>query len=94
MAAIFIVVIGGIGALEGPIIGVAIFFALCWAPADYDDWYWLVMGVVMTIMFAPAAAWGFVRSKRQIQLLPLQRRIALSPGAKSAPRAIPAELEA
>jgi branched-chain amino acid transport system permease protein len=79
VAAIFIVVIGGIGSVEGPVIGAAIFFALRWALADYGAWYWLIMGAaaVVTIMFAPAGVWGFVRAKWDVQLLPLQRRIVL-----------------
>jgi branched-chain amino acid transport system permease protein len=59
-AATFIVVIGGIGTLEGPIVGTAIFFALRWLLADYGTSYWLVMGAVavIVIMFAPAGVWG------------------------------------
>jgi branched-chain amino acid transport system permease protein len=80
VAAIFIVVIGGIGTLEGPIVGAAIFFALRWALADYGTWYWLVMGAVavLVIMFAPAGVWGYVRTRWNIQLLPLQRRLVIT----------------
>jgi branched-chain amino acid transport system permease protein len=92
VAAIFIVVIGGIGTIEGPIVGTIIFFALRWALADYGTWYWLVMGVVAVgiIMFAPTGLWGAVRARWDIQLLPLQRRLVLkeadtSAGAASAP---------
>jgi branched-chain amino acid transport system permease protein len=93
VAAIFIVVIGGIGTLEGPIVGAAIFFALRWALADYGTWYWLVMGAVavLVIMFAPAGVWGYVRTRWNIQLLPLQRRLVITaprkfvePGTSSA----------
>jgi branched-chain amino acid transport system permease protein len=80
VAAVFIVVIGGIGTLEGPIIGTAIFFALRWLLADYGAWYWLVMGAVavIVIVFAPSGLWGFVRERWDLQLLPLQRRLILS----------------
>jgi len=79
VASIFIVVIGGIGSVEGPIIGTAIFFALRWALADYGTWYWLVMGAVavVIIVFAPAGLWGFVRARWDLQLLPLQRRLLI-----------------
>jgi branched-chain amino acid transport system permease protein len=85
VAAIFIVVIGGIGTVEGPIVGTAIFFALRWALADYGTWYWLVMGAVavVTIMFAPAGVWGYVRMRWGVQLLPLQRRLILKERAAS-----------
>jgi len=79
VAATFIVVIGGIGTVEGPIVGTAIFFGLRWLLADYGTWYWLVMGAVavIVIMFAPAGVWGYARGRFDIQLLPLQRRLIL-----------------
>lgn len=79
VAATFIVVIGGIGSVEGPIVGAAIFFALRWLLADYGTWYWLVMGAVavIVIILAPAGVWGFIRGRWDIQLLPLQRRLVL-----------------
>ena len=88
VAAVFIVVIGGIGTLEGPIMGTAIFFGLRWALADYGTWYWLVMGVVAVavVVFAPSGVWGYVRDRWDLQLLPLQRRLILKePSKKSAP---------
>ncbi len=83
IAATFIVVIGGIGTLEGPIIGTVGFFALRWLLADYGTWYWLVMGAfaVATIVFAPAGIWGYVRERWGLQLLPLQRRLIVSKDA-------------
>ena len=79
VAAVFIAVIGGIGTLEGPIIGAAIFFALRWALADYGTWYWLVMGVVAVtvVVFAPSGLWGYIRDRWDLQLLPLQRRLRM-----------------
>jgi branched-chain amino acid transport system permease protein len=84
VAAVFIVVIGGIGTLEGPIIGTAVFFALRWALADYGAWYWLVMGAVAVavVVFAPAGIWGYLRERWDLQLLPLQRRLILTEPAK------------
>src|SRR5690606_29145254 len=43
---IFIVVIGGIGTIEGPIVGVLVFFVLQNALADYGTWYLLVLGLI------------------------------------------------
>lgn len=79
VAAIFIVVIGGVGTVEGPIIGTGVFFALRWLLTDYGATYWLVMGAVavVVIMFAPSGIWGFVRSRFDLQLLPLRRRLVL-----------------
>ena len=91
VAAIFIVVIGGIGTIEGPIVGAAVFFALRWFLADYGAVYWLVMGAVavIVVMFSPSGLWGFVRARWDLQLLPLQRRLIL----KSAAERRPAELD-
>ena len=41
---IFIVVIGGIGTIEGPIVGVVVFFVLQNTLADYGSWYLLIAG--------------------------------------------------
>jgi branched-chain amino acid transport system permease protein len=90
VASVFIVVIGGIGTLEGPIIGTALFFGLRWLLADYGSWYWLVMGAVAVgvVVFAPAGIWGYVRDRWGVQLLPLQRRLIASRFGpqKSAPK--------
>jgi branched-chain amino acid transport system permease protein len=86
VAAIFIVVIGGIGTLEGPIVGAAVFFGLRWLLADYGSGYWLVLGAVavLTMVFFPKGLWGFVQQRFGIQLLPLQRRLVpMSPPATS-----------
>ena len=93
-AANFIVVIGGIGTIEGVIAGAAVFFALRWFLADYGTVYWLVMGAVAVavVLFSPSGLWGFVRARWDLQLLPLQRRLILSSGASPAERR-PAKLE-
>jgi branched-chain amino acid transport system permease protein len=89
VAAVFIVVIGGIGTVEGPIIGTAVFFGLRWLLADYGAWYWLVMGAVavVVIVFAPTGLWGYVRERWDLQLLPLQRRLILTEPGSSRKRA-------
>ena len=84
VAAIFIVVIGGIGTLEGPIVGAAVFFALRWLLADYGSWYWLVMGAVAVavMVFFPKGLWGFVQQRFGLQFLPLQRRLVIDPSTR------------
>ncbi len=79
VVAVFIVVIGGIGTLEGPLVGAAIFFGLRWALADYGAWYWLIMGAVAVtaIVFFPKGIWGWVRGVWGLELLPLQRRLTV-----------------
>lgn len=74
---IFIVVIGGIGTLEGPILGTLIYFALREALADYGTIYLIALGVVAIaiMLFAPKGLWGLIRGNRGIELFPLSRRV-------------------
>lgn len=74
---IFIVVIGGIGTIEGPIIGTLIFFALRETLADLGTIYLMVLGLVAIVVMlkAPQGVWGFVRSRFNLQLFPLDRRV-------------------
>jgi branched-chain amino acid transport system permease protein len=74
---IFIVVIGGIGTIEGPIIGTLIFFALRETLADLGTIYLMVLGVVAIVVMLkfPKGVWGFVRERFDLQLFPLAYRV-------------------
>jgi branched-chain amino acid transport system permease protein len=74
---IFIVVIGGIGTLEGPILGTLIFFALREALSGFEAWSMLIFGLIAILMmlFMPRGIWGFVIDKWGIRLMPLQRKM-------------------
>lgn len=74
---IFITVIGGIGRIEGPIIGTVIFFALRQYLADLATVYLIVFGVVAIIvmLWAPHGLWGFFADRYGWQLFPLKRRL-------------------
>lgn len=74
---IFIVVIGGIGTIEGPIIGTLIFFALRETLADLGTVYLMVLGVVAILIMlrAPKGLWGLVRARFDLQLFPLGYRV-------------------
>lgn len=80
---IFIVVIGGIGTIEGPIIGTLIFFALRETLADLGTIYLLVLGLVAIVVMlkAPKGVWGFIRERLELQLFPLGYRV-LAPDTK------------
>jgi len=70
---IFIVVIGGIGTLEGPIIGTLVFFALRETLSDLGTLYLITMGLVAIVVMlkAPKGLWGIACSYWNIQLFPL-----------------------
>lgn len=74
---IFIVVIGGIGRVEGPLIGTIVFFALRETLADIGSLYLLMLGVVaiVVMLFAPKGIWGFIAERTGWQLFPLERRL-------------------
>ena len=74
---IFIVVIGGIGSLEGPIIGTLVFFALRETLADLGTIYLIALGLVAIVVMlkAPQGLWGLIREKWDVQLFPLGYRV-------------------
>jgi len=74
---IFIVVIGGIGTLEGPIIGTIVFFLLRETLADLGTSYLIILGVtaIAIMLFAPKGIWGYVHAKYGIELFPITRRV-------------------
>jgi branched-chain amino acid transport system permease protein len=78
---IFIVVIGGIGTIEGPIVGVIVFFILQNTLADYGSWYLLVLGLIgiVVILFAPRGLWGLFTERTGIQFFPVRRILSARP---------------
>jgi len=77
--ALFIVVIGGFGTIEGPIIGAVIYFTLLQSLSQYGTLYMLLLGIVAVIMatVAPKGIWGFVEKRWNIHLFPVSRRLVL-----------------
>jgi branched-chain amino acid transport system permease protein len=78
---IFIVVIGGIGTIEGPIVGVIVFIVLQNLLADYGSWYLLVLGLIgiLIMLFAPRGLWGLFADRTGIQLFPVRRILTGGP---------------
>ncbi len=74
---IFIVVIGGIGRIEGPIVGVIVFYILQSTLADYGAWYLLTLGLlaIAVMLFAPRGLWGLLSDRTGLHLFPVQRRL-------------------
>lgn len=73
---IFITVIGGIGTLPGPIVGVIVFYVLQRMLADYGTAYLIVLGLIgiAVMLFARRGLWGLFADKTGIELLPLRHR--------------------
>ena len=76
---IFITVIGGIGRVEGPIIGTIVFFLLRQTLADLGSAYLLILGVVAIVVMlkAPKGIWGFFADRYGWRFFPLERRVVL-----------------
>lgn len=74
---IFIVVIGGIGTIEGPILGVLLFFVLQTLLADYGSWYLMMLGVmaIVIMLIAPRGLWGLISERTGLHLFPIRRRL-------------------
>jgi len=70
---IFIVVIGGIGTIEGPIVGAVIFFALQQWLSDLGTWYLVILGVIAIVitLFLPRGVWGLISGNGRIRIFPV-----------------------
>lgn len=76
---IFAVVIGGLGTIEGPIIGAVIFFALQQLLSHYGTWYLILFGALAAgvVVFAQRGIWGTFVRRKPIDLFPVRRRLCL-----------------
>jgi branched-chain amino acid transport system permease protein len=74
---IFMVVIGGIGTIEGPFIGMLIYIVLRELLADYGTYYLILLGLIAIIIMlkAPSGLWGWVLHRYNLQLFPVGRRL-------------------
>ena len=74
---IFIVVIGGIGTIEGPIVGAIVFFALQQWLSDLGAWYLVIIGVIAILitLFLPRGLWGVISGNGRIRLFPVGYRL-------------------
>ncbi len=73
---IFIVVIGGIGTLPGPIVGVVVFYALQRSLSDYGTIYLILLGLIgiAVMLFARSGLWGIFQKWTGMDVLPLRQR--------------------
>jgi benzaldehyde dehydrogenase (NAD) len=72
---LFIVVIGGIGRFEGPIIGTIVFFVLRTLFADFGVFYLILLGVVAiaVMLREPEGLWGLISRRIHRDLFPMNR---------------------
>lgn len=72
---IFIVVIGGIGTIEGPIVGTIVYYLLQKNLSDFDEWYLIILGAIAVLLMivAPRGLWGTAAHRWNLRLLGAQR---------------------
>jgi branched-chain amino acid transport system permease protein len=76
---IFMVVIGGIGSIEGPIIGAVAYWFFRERFSTIPEWYAIVLGLLAigVALFLQKGVWGLVRKVVDLQLFPVRRRLDL-----------------
>jgi len=74
---IFIVIIGGIGSVEGPLLGAVVYFVLRELFAEYGAWYQLLLGAmaIAVMLWSPQGLWGLIKQRSGWSLWPTQRRL-------------------
>jgi branched-chain amino acid transport system permease protein len=92
---IFITIIGGLGTIEGPIIGTLIYFVLRETTSKYGEWYFIVLGALAIIVaiWSPSGIYGFLIRKSHFHFFPLQRKVRFA-AASQQPEEIAVEAKA
>ena len=77
----FIVVIGGLGTVEGPIAGAMIFFVLRHYLSGLGPWSTILLGsiAIVTMLVAPDGLWGVLHRRFGLELFPIRRRLSAAP---------------
>lgn len=72
---VFITVIGGLGSIEGPIIGAVIFYFVRNQFASYGEWSFILLGVIAVVMMlvAPNGVWGLIQKYTGLEIFPIRR---------------------
>ncbi len=75
--AIFMVVIGGVGRIEGPLVGALVFWALNKLFSDYGTWYLIGLGLLAIVitLFFKEGLWGYAQRRWGWSLFPTQRHL-------------------
>ena len=76
----FAVIIGGIGTIEGPIVGTIVYMVLQQTLQSYNAWYLIVLGIVAIViaLFARRGLWGTLDEQFNIRLFPVGYHVWMS----------------
>ena len=69
----FVTIIGGLGTIEGPILGTVVYMVLQQTLASYNAWYLIILGLVaiFVTLFARRGLWGLVDARLNVRLFPV-----------------------
>jgi branched-chain amino acid transport system permease protein len=72
-----IVIIGGVATVEGPFVGVLVFFVLQEQLSDFGAGYLILLGAVAiaVMVFFPKGLWGSLAERFDLQVFPVRRRL-------------------
>jgi len=79
---IFMVLVGGLGTFEGPILGAVVFFLIEAMFGAAGVWYLVGLGATALLfsLFLPRGLWGLVQDRLALQLLPVGYRLVAKDG--------------
>ncbi len=69
----FAVIIGGLGTIEGPILGTIVYIVLQQTLASHNVWYLIILGLVAIViaLYARRGLWGLVDDHLHVRLFPV-----------------------
>lgn len=76
---VIVVVVGGLGTIEGPIVGAIVYFLLDENLSELGAWWFIILGVFLIVVMlrAPHGLWGLIQDRTGLRLFPVQRRLVL-----------------
>jgi branched-chain amino acid transport system permease protein len=85
---IFMVLVGGLGTFEGPILGAILLFAIQTIFTQGGPWYLVGLGATAALfaLALPRGLWGTIEERLGLQLLPVGYRIVASSSPPKTPR--------
>jgi branched-chain amino acid transport system permease protein len=87
----FVTIIGGLGTIEGPILGTVVYMVLQQTLASYNAWYLIILGLVAIVvtLFARRGLWGLVDAHLNVRLFPVGYWLRLDGEPSRARRTLP-----
>ena len=81
---LFMVLVGGMATIEGPVVGALVLFLLQETLSAYGAWYLVIVGglAVVVTLLASRGLWGLVSERFGWSLLPVGYRVRQPPSAK------------